>query len=70
MTIRKEFETLQDVKDILEDYPSIYFKNESNMYASKSIVDCDSVFYPSWQVTYLNGGWYVFQELKNEFNRL
>ena len=48
MGTREEFEKLEDVKDILEDYPSIYFNNESQMYASKKIVSDDSVFY--WNI--------------------
>lgn len=61
--LRKEFEKLQDIKDILEDF-DIYYSNESDMYVGRKIVSDDSVFYPSWEVTFLNGAWYAFQEAK------
>ncbi|MEC6393379.1 hypothetical protein VXS72_15780 [Acinetobacter pittii] len=58
---REEFEKLEDVKDILEDHKNIFFDSKTNMYSAKKEISENSVSYPSWKVTYLNGAFYAFQ---------
>lgn len=64
----EQFEKLQDVKDILDDYTNIYFNQECDMYAAKKVISDESVSYPSWEVTYLNGAWYAFQEQQKQLD--
>lgn len=58
---REEFENLEDVKDILEDHKNIFLDSKTNMYSAKKEISENSVSYPSWEVTYLNGAYYAFQ---------
>ena len=66
--MREQFEKLPDVKDILDDHANIYFNQECDMYAAKKVISDESVSYPSWEVTYLNGAWYAFQEQQKKID--
>lgn len=64
---REAFENLDDIKDILSDH-KIYFDGELNQYRGKKTVGDDSVSYPSWEVTYINGAWYAWQEQQKKID--
>lgn len=67
---REEFEKLEDVKDILEDHKNIFFDSKTNMYSAKNEISENSVSYPSWKVTYLNGAFYAFQHQQSKVEEL
>ena len=63
MGIREEFEQLEDIKDILNDH-KIFFNEKEDRYHAEKIIGNDSVYYPSWEITYMNGAWYSWQAAK------
>ena len=60
---REEFEQLEDIKDILNDH-KIFFNEKEDRYQAEIITGDDSVYYPSWEITYMNGAWYAWQAAK------
>lgn len=60
MSNREEFEQLEDIKDILNDH-KIFFNEKEDRYQAEKIIGNDSVCYPSWEITYMNGAWYSWQ---------
>lgn len=60
MSNREEFEQLEDIKDILNDH-KIFFNEKEDRYQAEKIIGDDSVYYPSWEITYMNGAWYAWQ---------
>ena len=63
MSNREEFEQLEDIKDILNDH-KIFFNEKEDRYQAEKITGNDSVYYPSWEITYMNGAWYAWQAAK------
>ena len=63
MSNREEFEQLEDIKDILNDH-KIFFNEKEDRYQAEIITGNDSVYYPSWEITYMNGAWYSWQAAK------
>ena len=60
MSNREAFEQLEDIKDILNDH-KIFFNEKEDRYQAEKIIGDDSVYYPSWEITYMNGAWYAWQ---------
>ena len=69
MSNREAFEQLEDIKDILNDH-KIFFNEKEDHYQAEKIIGDDSVYYPSWEITHMNGAWYAFQEQQKKIARL
>ena len=67
MSNREEFEQLEDIKDILNDH-KIFFNEKEDRYQAEKITGNDSVYYPSWEITYMNGAWYTWQEQQKKID--
>ena len=67
MSNREEFEQLEDIKDILNDH-KIFFNEKEDRYQAEKITGNDSVYYPSWEITYMNGAWYAWQEQQKKID--
>lgn len=67
MRNREAFEQLEDIKDILNDH-KIFFNEKEDRYQAEKIIGDDSVYYPSWEITYMNGAWYAWQEQQKKID--
>ena len=53
-------ELIQFIRDLTGDQ-QIFFNEKEDRYQAEKIIGDDSVYYPSWEITYMNGAWYAWQ---------
>lgn len=66
---REAFEKLEDIKDILNDH-DIFFNEKIGVYTATKVLGLDSVSYPHWEVTYVNGAFYSYLEQQKRIDEL
>lgn len=63
--LRKEFEGLEKIKQVINEHPKIKYNPEMNRYWTLSADPSDALV-----TLYVDGAWYAFQEKQKQINTL